>query len=364
MASFAPSMPAGPLQIALANFAKERKNNALIGSYFAPRVPVAKQSSQYVIFGTDDLRVVANDYRAPGGRPGGIRNSFSVAPYMCASHALETAIPFETETYGLGFGFSEQVRATKQLIDALHLKYEANAAALLLNTTNFPNGLTLTSTNQFDNYPAVPQTGTGSHPIVFFEQLKSQLREAGIQNSDMFLALSDPVALVLRNHPDIIDKTKYWNTGIGITDEMLAQAFGIPKVIVGSAVGLDQADNLSWIWGNNAFLGYSQQVSSMSDMSCAKTFCWTGGTDADGNYNSGPMGAPVVAAGAPLVSGTDGMGVVVWPEAHKSEKKTWVSLDWYYQLEVTAQETGIPILNCLGTYPPVAMEVVAGDIEG
>ncbi len=364
MASFAPSMPAGPLQIALSNYAKERKNNALIGSYFAPRVPSAKQSNQYVIHNSDNLRVVASDFRAPGGRPGGIRRSFSVSPFMCASHALETAIPFETETYGLGFGFSEQKLATQQLIDQLHLKYEANVVALLMNTTNFPNGVTLTTSNQFDNFPAVAQTGTGSHPIVFIEQLKAQLRQAGIQNSDMFLALSDPVALVLRNHPDIIDKTKYWNQGIGITDEMLAQAFGIPKVIVGSAVGLDQENNLSWIWGNNAFLGYAQQASDLSDMSCAKTFCWTGGLGPDGNNYPGPVGVPPIAAGGLPSSGTDGMGVLVWPEEHKSEKKTWVSLDWYYTLEATAPESGIPILNCLGTYPPVAMEVVASDIEG
>jgi hypothetical protein len=357
-------MPAGPLQIALANFAKERKNNALIGSYFAPRVPVAKQSNQYVIHNTDNLRVVASDSRAPGGRPGGIRRSFATAPYMCASHALETAIPFETETYGLGFGFSEQKMATAQLIDMLHLKFEANVVAMLMNTANYPNGLALTSSNQFDNYPAVPQTGTGSHPILLFEQLKSLLRQAGIQNSDMFLALSDPVALVLRQHPDIIDKTKYWNQGIGITDEMLALAFGIPKVIVGSATGLDQENNESWIWGNNAFLGYAQQSPNLNDMSCAKTFCWTGGQDEEGNVQAGPIGVPTLSSGMPLSSGTDGMGVLVWPETHKSEKKTWVSLDWYYQLKVTAPETGIPILNCLGTYPPVAMEVVASDVEG
>ncbi len=363
MGGYAPSMPAGPLQIALANFAKERKNNALIGSYFAPRVPVAKQSSQYVVWNADDLRIPLSTLRAPGGRPSGTRRSFSVAPYAAQSHAMEDFIPFESESYGLGFGFSEQKMLTKQLIDQLHLKYEAEVVALLMNTSNFPNGVTLTSTNQFDNYPATPETGTGSHPIVFFEQYKSLLRQAGIQDAVMVLAISDPVALVLRSHPDIIDRFKFTNAGGIITDEMLGQVFGV-KVIRGSAVGLNQQNIQSWVWGNCCFLGFAQQVENLQDMSCAKTFCWTGGTGADGNVYPGPASVPAVAPGQPLSSGTDGMGVMVWPETHLSEKKTWVSLDWYYDLRVTAQETGIPILNCLGTYPPVAMEVVASDIEG
>jgi hypothetical protein len=363
MGGYAPSMPAGPLQIALSNFAKERRNNALVGSYFAPRVPVAKQSSQYVVFNTDDLRVPGSTLVAPGGRPTGTRRSFSVAPYAAQRHGLEDFIPDESESYGLGFGFSEQKMLTKQLIDQLHLKYEAEIASLLMSTTNFPNGVTLTSSNQFDNYPAVAETGTGSHPIVLIEQYKSQLRQAGIQDADMVLLLSDPVALVLRNHPDIIDRYKFTNAGGIITNEMLSQVFGV-KVIVGSAIGLSQNNVQSWIWGNNAFLGFAQQVSTMNDMSCAKTFCWTGGTGPDGNTYPGPSNTPQLLSGQPLSSGTDGMGVLSWPEGHKSEMKTWVSLNWWYDLRVTSQETGIPILNCLGTYPPVAMEVVASDIEG
>ena len=347
----------------MSNFAKEFTNNALVGDYFAPRVPVAKQSSQYVIWNRDDWRVPGSTLRAPGARPTGTRRSFSVAPYAASSHALEDFIPFESEQYGLGFGFSELKQLTKQLTAQLALDREVRIANLLMSTSNFPNGVSLTTPTQFDNYPATPETGTGSHPVVFIEQYKSVLRSAGIQDADMVLLFSDPVALVLRNHPDTIDRFKFTNAGGIITNEMLSQLFGV-KVIVGSAVSLNQQDVASWVWGNSAFLGYAQQAPTQQDLSCAKTFCWTGGTDAEGNYNPGPMKVPPVAAGQPLTSGTDGMGVISWPESHLSEKKTWASLDWYYDLRVTAQETGIPILNCLGTYPPVAMEVVASDIEG
>ena len=186
---------------------------------------------------------------------------------------------------------------------------------------------------------------------MLIEQYKSVLRQAGIQDSDMVLAISDPVALVLRNHPDVIDRFKFTNTGGIITNEMLSLLFGV-KVIIGSAITLNQQNVPSWAWGNNCFLGYAQQAPTQEDISCAKTFTWSGGQDGDGNVI------------APPPSTVDGYGVLEWIEPHLSEKKYWQSVDWYYDLRPTAPEAGIPILNCLGTYPPVSMGTIASDLEG
>jgi hypothetical protein len=248
-------------------------------------------------------------------------------------------------------GFSEKKQLTQQLINQIQLDYEVRVANLLMSTANFPNGASLIAANQFDNYPAVAETGTGSHPIVMIEQYKSVLRQAGIQDTDMMLLISDPVSLVLRNHPDIIDRFKFTNAGGIITDEMLSQVFGV-KVIRGSAISLDKGDNAGWVWGNNCFLGYAQQAPTQQDISCAKSFVWTGGAGESGAQFPGPP------------STVDGFGVLEWIEPHLSEKKYWQSVDWYYDLRATAPEAGIPILNCLGTYPPVAMGSIPSDLEG
>ena len=350
MGSFAPLMPAGALNVALSNFAKEFTNNALVGDYFAPKVPVARQSFQYVVWNRDNWRVPGSTLRAPGDRPTSTRRSYSTAPYMCQSHALESFVPFESETYGLGLGFSTKKQMTKQLVQQIHLDREVRIANMLLSTSNYPNGVSLVTANQFDNYPAVAETGTGSHPVVLIEQYKSVLRQAGIQDADMVLLISDPVALVLRNHPDTIDRFKFTNAGGIITNEMLSQLFGV-KVITGSAVSLNQQNTPSWVWGNSCFLGYAQQAPTQEDISCAKTFTWTGGSSEAG-----------IIPGPP--STVDGYGVLEWIEPHLSEKKYWQSVDWYYDLRPTAPEAGIPILNCLGTYPPVAMTSIASDVEG
>lgn len=201
----------------------------------------------------------------------------------------------------------------------------------------------------WDVYPSTPETGTdGSHPIVVIDAYKALLRQAGIQDSQMALLLSDPVFVKLRNHPDIIDRFKFTNTDGIITADMLSKVFGV-QVVIGSAIKLDQGNNESWVWGNNAFLGYAQDAPTQMDVSCAKTFVWAGGTDGNGNVIPGPDNT------------VDGYGVLEFPDPYLDSKKDWVSADWYYGMEVTAAETGIPILNAV-TAP--TMGTVAADVEG
>ena len=164
MGGFAGLMPVGALNVALSNFAKEFTNNALVGDYFAPKVPVARQSFQYVVWNRDNWRVPGSTLRAPGDRPTSTRRSYSVAPFMCQSHALESFVPFESETYGLGLGFSTKKALTKQLIDQIHLDREVRIVNMLMSAANYPNAVSLVAANQFDNYPAVAETGSGLTP--------------------------------------------------------------------------------------------------------------------------------------------------------------------------------------------------------
>lgn len=349
MSGFVGTMPVGTLNVALSNFAKEFRNNALVGDRFAPRVPVARQSYQYVVWNRDNWRVPGSTQRAPGDRPTTVRRSYSVSPYMCKSHALSGKVPEESEAYGLGLGFSTKKQLVQQLTDQILLAREVEIAKLMLSTANFPNGVTLSGTSTWDSYPTTPNTGSdGSHPIKVMEGYKALLRQSGVQDNQMTLLLSDPVATALVNHPDIIDRFKYTNSGGLITMEMLSSVFGVP-VVKASAIMLDKANTASWVWGNNALLAYAQAAPTMDDISCVKTFVWSGGTDGQGNTI------------APPPNTVDGYGVIEFPDPYRDSKATWESIDWYYGLEVTATETAIPILNAVAT---PTMGTVAGDIEG
>ena len=252
MGSFVAPMPAGSLNVALSNYAKEFRNNALVGDLVAPRVPVARQSFQYVVWNRDDLRLPGGAagaiVRAPGNRPMSVRRSYSTSPYMCVSHALEAKVPYESEAYGLGLGFSTKQALTKQLINQINLDREVAIANSILNLTNFPNGTTLSGAAMWDNY------GGASHPIVVVEGLKAELRQAGIQDSDMVLILSDPVRVALSNHPDLIDRFKYTNISGAITLQQMESVFGV-KCVQASAIWIDKGNNASYAWGTSAVPG-------------------------------------------------------------------------------------------------------------
>jgi hypothetical protein len=350
MGAYVGLAPLGFPNVALSNFAKDYRNNAFVGDLICPRVPVDRQSFPYIIWTQDDFRVPTT-LRAPGNAPGSFRNNYTEDTYFCKSHALETEIPFESEAYSLGLGFSARQRATKSLTKRLNLAREAEIAAIALSTVNFPNGTSLNGNSMWDSYITTPtndtETSVTSHPIVDVETGKEALRQVGIMDEEMVLILSSPVIRVLVNHPDIIERFKFTNT-LGVIDlQKLSSVFGV-KCLRAGAVQLSQNNVKSWVWGNNAFLGYAQSSPDLEDLSCMKTFSWTG--EEDGGIQKG-----MVARGA------DGFAVLEWIDSHLSKKKYWQSADWYYQIKVTAQETGYPILNAVSGD---TMETVPSDIEG
>jgi hypothetical protein len=350
--------PAAFPNVALSQYAKEFADDKvpLVGDIFCPEVPVERQSFPYLIWDRSNLIIPGSTLRAPSAEPATIRRSYSTSNYFCRSHALEGSVAFEEEAYGMGLGFSTKQHLTADLIGRIRRSREAEIAELLLSLTNFPNGVDLSSgsNNQWDVYPSVPEEGTdGSHPIVQVEAGKEILRQASIADEQMVLALSSPCVAALKNHPDIINRFKYTNT-LGIIDiDKLSSVFGV-KCVRAGALRASQNMVSSWIWGSHAFLGYASPAPTRDDVSCAKTFVWAGGQIPGSNGGSVDM---------PAAPGTiDGYGVLEWLDPVQSKKTYWQSVDWYYSTQVTAQETGVPFLNCLKTAPTMA--AIPGLAEG
>ncbi len=328
MGSFAPSLPAGTLNVALSNYAKSFRNNAFVGDLIAPRVPVGRQSFQYTVFDRSNQRLDRQTLRAPGTTPQTDRMSYSEYPYFCKSRALRAVVPYEQEQYALGLGFSEKQAATRRLIDKIGLDRENYVAQLVTNTANVTNNQTLSGTSMWDNYTGV------SHPIAVVEAAKTLVRQSGVEATH--LILSDPVVAALVSHPDIIDRFKYTQPG-AITLDQLSQVFGVTCVRA-AAISLDKGNNASYVWGTSAVLAAVQQASSMDDMSALKTFSWS----------SAPMTV-------------DGYGVLEFPLPDLDAKGDVVSVDWYWDTRITAQETLYLLNGCVAT---PTMGTVAAPLAG
>jgi hypothetical protein len=362
MGAYVGLAPAGFPNVALSQYAKEFADDEvpLVGDLIFPKVPVERQSFPYVIWDRGNLRIPGSTLRAPGDGATAIRRSYSTDTYFARSHALKSSVPFEDEAYGLGLGFSTRQHTTTDLIGRIRRTREVEIATMALSTGNFPNGVTLSGGAQWDSYITTPANDTSStvtsHPIVAMSMYKALLRQAAVQDSQMVLILSDPVAQALENHPDMIERFKYTNPTGNISLDQMANAFGLNpgSVVKASATELSQNNVQSWIWGFNAFLGYSKASPDKNDVSCGKTFVWAGGKGPGGGDSSSMPGPP----------GTiDGYGVLEWIDPELDKKTYWQAVDWYYGLKVTATETGIPILSAVSSanFP---MEVVPGAVEG
>jgi hypothetical protein len=327
MGSFAPSLPAGTLNVALSNYAKSFRNNAFVGDLIAPRVPVGRQSFQYTVFDRSNQRLDRQTLRAPGTTPQTDRMNYSEYPYFCKSRALRAIVPYEQEQYALGLGFSEKQAATRRLIDKISLDRENYIAQLVTTLANVTNNQSISGTSMWDNYTGV------SHPIPVVEAAKALVRQSGVEATH--LILSDPVVTALCNHPDIIDRFKY-TAGGAITIDQLTQVFGV-QCVRAAAVSLDKANNASYVWGTSAVLVSVQPASSMDDLSALKTFSWSA---------------------APMT--VDGYGVLEFPLPDLDAKGDVVSVDWYWDTRITAQETiylfsgcvAAPVMGAVGA--PVA----------
>jgi len=309
MGGFAAPYGGGSLNVAAANFAKSYRNNALVGDLLAPRVSMDRQTFQYVIHGRDGMRLEGSTLRAPGAAPRTVRSAFSTDTYFCKSHALASEVPFETEQYGLGFGFSQIQKATRTVMDKLLLDREAALAALVLGAGTT---LALSGTTMWDN-PA-------STPIEDITEARAVVRQSGVEAN--VLILGDPVINALMNNAEIIDRLKYTNTTGMVDVDKLSAVLNI-KCVRAAAIQVDKSNAVSFVWGQQAVLAYVQGVADQEDVSSVKTFTWSAAPDT-----------------------VDGYGVIVEPKLPLSTKAQIVSTDWYWDLKITAPETLYTFTNC------------------
>jgi hypothetical protein len=265
----------GKIDIALSQFARGYRNNQLVAEILCPRVEVENQSDKFWQFGRENQKLVENQKRAPGAAAERINQTVSTDNYLCVDHSLERLITDE-ERGNFQAGDVDQW-ATGTLTDKILLGEENEVATLAGDTAQYAgaNSTTLAGASQWSD----PGNST---PLDDVEVAKSQIRQIGQEANVMII--SDPVYQKLRTHPQIIDRFKYVNGG-AINLESLSAVFEIERVVLASAVKVDANDNVSFVWGKNAILAYSQPNPSMMDPSFAKLFVWRGAPGTVGGFS-------------------------------------------------------------------------------
>lgn len=253
-----------------------------------PRVPVAKQTDFFYRYSRADWNRNSMRRRAP--RTEAVVAGFGTDrdTYAAEVWALAGDIADETRANADSFWNLDRDMTNFLMMKAM-ISREVNFAARFLVADVWAN--------EVDGVASNPGTGerivwnnAASSPI---EDIRAAKRQ--VQTTTGFmpnkLTLGATVYDVLLDHPDIIDRIKYGQTGNGgrpaiVNRETLAALFEVEEVLVAEAIqnsAAEQSDatlatneSSAHIVGNNALLTYAPPSPSTILPSAGYTFVWTG----------------------------------------------------------------------------------------
>ena len=268
---------------ALTNISIGYKNEQFIADEIFKPVSVNKQSDKYYVYGMERFRQY-DDLRAPGTEANEISWTLSDDSYYAEGHALRHPIADE-EKQNADAEFDLEADATELVTEGILLNKEVDAANKLLDSNNYHNDLFITL--GASGSPAKWSDYKNSDPILDIKKAKEAIhRKSGLRPN--VLIISEPVKNVLELHPRLLEVIKYVQRGI-VTTDLMAAAFGVDRILVGSALKSNvtnagqvepgQIEPLNYIWGNSAVLAYVPQRPGKKIPAIGYSFMW----NKDGN---------------------------------------------------------------------------------
>jgi hypothetical protein len=258
------------------------KNEQYIADQIFKPVTVGKQSDRYNVYGMERFRQ-HDDLRAPGTEANEIGWDFSHDTYFTDGHALRHAIADE-EKQNADEDFNLESEGTELVTEGILLNKEVDAANMILDAANYHSDLVY---NMGAASNPLKWSDPTSDPVGDIAAAKQRMhRLAGLRPNT--LVMSETVLNRLILHPKLIEIVKYVQRGI-INMDLLAAAFGVNKILVGSALKstvtnpgqavAGQRDDLNYIWGNSAVLCYIAPSPGKKMVSIGYSFMW----NKDGN---------------------------------------------------------------------------------
>lgn len=272
----------------LTNVSKAWKNDQLnfIADRVFPTLPVDEDSGYYYVYDKTNLKNVDSRI-AP--------NSKAMTPEIEYNLTKTAFGPLEKRKLKVFVDEDElkrskppldaRVDATEILTESFMINKEANAAALLNNTSIITQNTTLSGTSQWSDFG-------NSNPFNDIVAGITAIKQNGLKLPNT-LVMSWEVWAVIQHHPDFLERIKYTQTGV-LTTQALAGLLGIPNIVIGMAAvnsGKEgQSDSLAPIWGKNVWLMNINATPGIKQLSAGYTLQLTDGRGVDNYVSNDPSG--------------------------------------------------------------------------
>ncbi|HNX10007.1 MAG TPA: hypothetical protein PKL29_07820 [Methanothrix sp.] len=253
------------------------KATMFVAADLAPVVPVEFKSDRYAVYDKGDwLRDEALPRAAGTESAGGGWDIDTTPNYSCIRYSFHKDVDDETANNSER-PIDMDRDATKFVTQKMLLKRERVVMASFLNTgiwANERSGIASSPTaSQFIQWDLA-----NSHPLVNVEAWKELIGSVTGFDPNVML-LSPNVLACLKNHADIKDCIKYTSKGV-VTTDLLAELFGVDKVIVPKAVvntaSKGASNAVARVVTNKVWLGYAAPEPSLMAPTAAYIFAWTG----------------------------------------------------------------------------------------
>lgn len=276
-----------------------------------PAVPVMKQSDKYYTFDKGDWMRSQAEGRAPGAPVAMAGWKVSQGSYFCERYALGHPIADPERANADPAVANLDADATDFLTHQLLLRDEKDWV-----TSHMATGVWDGASSSTDMTGQASPTSTTSNfrqwndvqstPIedIRGEQV-SVLEKTGHRPNT--LVLGAQVWAALADHPDILDRIKFTQTGI-VTEQLVATLLGLDRVLVSYAVeneGQEGAsDSMDFVAPKAALLAFVPGAAGLKTASAGYTFVWTGmaGAPAGGQgarikrYRNEPLESDIIEA--------------------------------------------------------------------
>ena len=237
----------------LTTAAQGYKNAEFVGTALFPSVPVQQRGGKIITFGREDFRLYATG-RTPGSNTKRVMFGHASGSYALEQHALEGVVPFELmeeaeRVPGIDLGSG----AVQKVQDIIGLRLEKAQADLATTAGNYgsSNKTTLSGTAQWSDF------GSGvSNPENDIEVAKEAIRTQ-IGKRPNTVVMGAAVWAKLKQHPKIIDRIKYTGRD-SATPELVANLFGVQRVLIGDSLYENAAGTLADVWGKFVVVAYTE----------------------------------------------------------------------------------------------------------
>lgn len=265
--------------------------NNFVASKVFPNIPVSKQSDRYYVYNRGDFNRDEMQLRAPGTESAG------------GGYTLDNTPNYFANRYSFHKDVPDDVRANADA--ALNPDREAVAfvthKALIRREKVFASNF-FTTGKWTTDITGVSGTPTGAQvkqwndatadPIENIRVGKRVIMErTGFEANK--LVVGRPVFDALLDHPDIIDRVKYGQSGVGspamANADVIARLLGLDEILVMNSIENTAVEGQtaahSFIGGKSALLLHSTTSPGLMTPTAGYTFSWTGllGSGAEGN---------------------------------------------------------------------------------